>query len=247
MVILKSPEEIRTMRQGGKILAQILKRVSRATKPGARAGDLNDLAEALIRKNKTQASFKDYQGFPASLCVSINNEVVHGVPNGKVIKAGNVVGLDLGIKHKNLYTDAALTVVAGRGSEKLKNFVLTCKQALNRGIAQVKPGNHIGDISWAIQCLVERRGYSVVRELVGHGVGHKVHEEPRIPNYGRKGEGIVLKVGMTLCLEPMINMGGAKITLAPDGHTFQTADQSLAAHFEHTVAVTKKGCLVLTE
>jgi len=243
MITVKSSEEIKAMRQGGRILAKI----SKETKPGARASHLNRLAETLIDENKAQASFKNYQGFPAALCVSINHEVVHGVPNGKVISEGDVVGLDLGIKYKGLYTDAALTVVAGRGSKRLKTFVRVCKQALFKGIDEVKPGSHIGDISWAIQYFVEKRGYSVVRELVGHGVGYQVHEEPRIPNYGERGKGVILKAGMTLCLEPMINMGGPKISLGPDGHTFQTADQSLAAHFEHTVVVAKKRCLILTE
>lgn len=235
------------MREGGRILARILRKIKKEVRVGVKASSLNHLAERLIKKNKAQSSFKNYQGFPASLCVSINLEVVHGLPTDKMIQEGDVVGLDLGIKYKNLYTDIAVTVIAGRASKKVKDFVEVCRGALDVGIGQIKPGNHIGDISWAIQCFVESKGYSVVRELVGHGVGYKVHEEPRIPNYGCKGEGPLLKPGMVLCIEPMINLGKSKVELSGDGHTFKTSDQSLSAHFEHTVAVVGKGYLILTE
>lgn len=246
MITLKTPQEIKKMREGGKILVQILQKVARKARPGAKASDLNVLAEKLILEKRAKASFKNYQGFPAALCVSVNSEVVHGVPGKKVICKGDVVGLDLGVKYKNLYTDAAITVIAGRASPKVRNFVQTCKEALDIGILKVKPGNHIGDISSAIQNFVERKGYAVVKDLVGHGIGYKVHEEPRIPNYGQKGEGVVLKEGMTFCIEPMINLGDSPVRLAEDGYTFRTQDQSLSAHFEHTVAVTKKGYAILT-
>lgn len=247
MFSLKSPEEIRIMREGGRILARILKKISRETRAGVSAIYLNELAEAEIKKEGGEPAFKNYEGFPASLCVSVNSEVVHGVPQGKVIREGDVVGLDLGLKYKNLYTDAAVTVVTGEASREVKKFVRDCRQALYLGIRQVKSGRHIGDVSSAVQSFVEQNGYSVVRQLVGHGIGYQVHEEPRVPNYGEKGEGLLLCPGMTFCIEPMINMGGAQVKVKEDGHTFETADRSLSAHFEHTVAITDRGCLILTE
>ncbi|TSC53208.1 MAG: methionyl aminopeptidase [Parcubacteria group bacterium LiPW_72] len=247
MFSLKSPEEIRIMREGGRILARILKKISRETRAGVSAIYLNELAEAEIEKEGGEPAFKNYEGFPASLCVSVNSEVVHGVPQGKVIREGDVVGLDLGLKYKNLHTDAAVTVVVGEASREVKKFVRDCRQSLHLGIRQVKSGHHIGDVSSAIQSFVEQKGYSVVRQLVGHGIGYQVHEEPRVPNYGEKGKGLLLCPGMTFCIEPMINMGEAQVEVKEDGHTFETADRSLSAHFEHTVAVIEKGCLILTE
>lgn len=235
------------MREGGRILARILKKISRETRAGVSAIYLNELAEAEIKKEGGEPAFKNYEGFPASLCVSVNSEVVHGVPQGKVIREGDVVGLDLGLKYKNLYTDAAVTVVVGEAGREIKKFVRDCRQALYLGIRQVKSGHHIGDVSSAVQSFVEQKGYSVVRQLVGHGIGYQVHEEPRVPNYGEKGRGLLLCPGMTFCIEPMINMGEAQVEVKEDGHTFETVDRSLSAHFEHTVAVTEKGYLILTE
>lgn len=248
MITLKNPQEIKTMRAGGKIVAKVLKRLRKELRhSGVRASYLNDLAEEIILENKAEPSFKNYEGFPAALCVSINSEVVHGIPDcNKVIGKGDLVGLDVGVKYKGLYTDAAITVGVGKLSAKSNDLILTCKQALFKGIAQACPGEHVGDISSAIQKHVESKGYSVVRELVGHGVGYKVHEEPRIPNYGMKGEGPLLKVGMTLCLEPMINLGESPVILQSDGQTFKTVDESLSAHFEHTIAITKQKPLILT-
>ncbi|MDD5627167.1 MAG: type I methionyl aminopeptidase [Patescibacteria group bacterium] len=247
MFSLKNPEEIRIMREGGIILARILKKISRETRAGVSAIYLNELAESEIKKEGGEPAFKNYEGFPASLCVSVNSEVVHGVPQGKVIRKGDVVGLDLGLKYKSLHTDAAVTVVVGEASREIQKFVQDCRQALYLGIRQVKSGHHIGDISSAVQSFVEQNGYSVVRQLVGHGIGYQVHEEPRVPNYGEKGKGLLLCTGMTFCIEPMINMGEAQVEIKEDGHTFRTADRSLSAHFEHTVAITDRGCLILTE
>lgn len=235
------------MREGGIILARILKKISRETRAGVSAIYLNELAESEIKKEGGEPAFKNYEGFPASLCVSVNSEVVHGVPQGKVIRKGDVVGLDLGLKYKSLHTDAAVTVVVGEASREIQKFVQDCRQALYLGIRQVKSGHHIGDISSAVQSFVEQNGYSVVRQLVGHGIGYQVHEEPRVPNYGEKGKGLLLCTGMTFCIEPMINMGEAQVEIKEDGHTFRTADRSLSAHFEHTVAITDRGCLILTE
>lgn len=247
MITIKTPQEIKIMREGGKVLAKILKRLKREIKAGVKISYVNTLAEELIKKNNARASFKNYQRFPAALCASINSDVVHGVPKDRKILEGDVVGLDLGLKYKDLYTDAAITVIAGKATKEIRNFVKVCRQALDKGIREVRVGNHIGDISWAIQNFVERKGYSVVRDLVGHGVGYKVHEEPRIPNFGKKGQGPILKHGMTFCIEPMINMGQPEVELSEDGHAFRTRDKSLSAHFEHTVAVVEKGCLILTE
>jgi len=246
MVKLKSAAEIKIMREGGKILAQILRKVSRKTKAGTRAEDLNNFAEEEIRNYGAQSAFKNYEGFPAALCVSINSEVVHGVPAGKMIKEGDVVGLDLGIKYKGLYTDAAVTVIVGKASPEIKKFVKTCEFALEQGIAAVKSGNRIGEIGAAIQNFVESRGYSVVCQLVGHGVGYAVHEAPAVPNFGKRNQGIIMQPGLTFCIEPMINLGAGRVETQDNGHTFITADRSLSAHFEHTVAVTDKKCLVLT-
>ncbi|MDP2917943.1 MAG: type I methionyl aminopeptidase [bacterium] len=247
MIKLKSPEEIKIMREGGKILAQILKQVSKKTKAGTRAQDLNNFAEEEIKNHGAEPAFKNYQGFPASLCVSINSEVVHGVPGEKIIKDGDVVGLDLGIKYKGLYTDAAATVIVGKVNPEIREFVKTCELALKQGIAAVQNGKRMGDVGAAIQSFVESRGYSVVCQLVGHGVGYAVHEAPNVPNFGRKNQGLVLRPGLTFCIEPMINLGGGRVETQSNGHTFVTADRSLSAHFEHTVAVTEKGCLVLTK
>jgi len=247
MIKLKSPKEIKIMREGGKILARILKQVGKKTKAGTRASDLNNFAEKEIKNCGTEPAFKNYEGFPASLCVSINSEVVHGVPGEKIIKDGDVVGLDLGIKYKGLYTDAALTVIVGRVKPEIREFVKTCELALKQGIAAVRNGKRMGDVSAAIQNFVEARGYSVVFQLVGHGCGFAVHEAPAVPNFGKKGQGILLRPGLTFCIEPMINLGEARVETQSNGHTFVTADRSLSAHFEHTVAVTEKGCLVLTK
>jgi len=247
MFVLKSPEEIRTMHEGGKILARILKKVGCETRAGVNASYLNKLAELEIEKWGGEPAFKNYEGFPASLCVSINTEVVHAVPRGKIICSGDIVGLDLGLKYKNLYTDAAITVIVGKVSREIQQFVQDCRKALYLGIRQAKSGHHLGDISSTIQDFVEGKGYSVVKQLVGHGIGYQVHEEPRVPNYGQKGEGLLLQPGMTFCIEPMINIGEAQVKIKDDGHTFETMDGSLSAHFEHTVAITEKGCLVLTE
>lgn len=247
MITIKNPREIKLMREGGRIAAEVLRCLrAEILEGGVNAAYLDKLAEEIIAKHKATPSFRNYQGFPAAICVSINAEVVHGLPDHKIIREGDVVGLDVGVKYKNLYTDAAISVGVGKLTGKKADLIETCAQALYLGIKMARPGKRIGDLSWAIQHYVEKRGYSVVRELVGHGVGYAVHEEPRIPNFGQKGQGPILEPGMTLCLEPMINMGGPYVVLQEDGHTFQTADLSLSAHFEHTVAITRHKPLILT-
>lgn len=246
MIIFKTPQEIAVMREGGRRLAKILQELVLRTKPGVKEKELNKLAERLAIKYGGKPSFLNYKNYPASLCISVNNEVVHGLPVDKRLEEGDIVGLDFGFWYKDLCTDMAVTCSVGRISQEAKRLMLTTKKALEIGEVQTKPGNYIGDISFAIQDYVEKQGFSVVRELVGHGVGRKVHEDPRVPNFGKKGEGIKLKAGMTLAIEPMVNIGTWKVKLLPDGWTFITADGKLSAHFEHTVAVTDDGCEVLT-
>jgi methionyl aminopeptidase len=267
MIFLKKKNEIEIMRQGGKILAEILNEVAKAVKPGITTRELNELAQELIFAYGAKPAFLGYQDFPAALCTSVNDVIVHAVPKGDKLKEGDIVGLDLGIlypfkdcagcfmlgncppkkKIEGLYTDMAITVPVGKVSKEAQKLIDVTRQALEVGIEQVKPGNHIGDISFAIQQFVEKQGYSVIRSLVGHGVGKKVHEPPQIPNFGKKGEGEKLKPGMTLAIEPMVAMGGHELEKIEDGHGFRVKDKSLTAHFEHTIVVTESGCEILTK
>lgn len=247
MLFIKTEKEIEWMRQGGKILARILNALEEKTKPGVSTSDLDRFAENLAKKFGAKPSFKGYQNYPASLCVSVNNEVVHGFPRKRVLEEGDIVGLDFGLLYKGYYTDMARTVKVGKISSLARRLISVTKKSLDLGIAQVRPGNRIGDISFAIQNYVESNGFSVVRDLVGHGVGEKVHEPPQVPNFGEKGKGVKLVKGMTLAIEPMVNAGRPEIKLLPDGWTFVTSDGSLSSHFEHTVAVTKNGFEILTK
>jgi len=247
MVFIKTEKEIEIMRQGGKILAKILDELEKKIKPGTNTFFLNEFAENLAARFGAKPSFKGYKNYPASLCVSVNSEVVHGLPKQKILKEGDIVGLDFGLFYKGYYTDMAKTVGVGKISSLAKRLIFVTKKALDLGIAQVRPGNHVGDISFAIQNYVESNGFSVVRDLVGHGVGRKVHEPPQVPNFGEKGKGIKLEKGMTLAIEPMVNAGKPEVRLLPDGWTFVTCDGSLSCHFEHTVAVTNDGNEILTK
>ena len=246
MIIIKSPQEIAIMREGGKILAKILKKVEKEAKPGVTTKELDEYAEKLALKYGSRPSFKGYNNYPSALCVSVNEEVVHGIPSGRKLKEGDIVGLDMGIYYKGLCTDSAVTVGIGKISSKAERLIKVTEQALKYGIDVVKPEAHIGDIGFAIQSYVESQGFSVVRDLVGHGVGKNVHEAPQIPHFGRKGSGLKLKEGMTIAIEPMVNAGKYYVHQAKDGWTFVTSDGSLSAHFEHTMAVTKNGCEILT-
>ncbi len=254
MISIKNPEEIKILRDGGKILASILLMIADKAKPGVATLELDEYAENLIKKTGGEPSFKDYKTkddkyvFPASLCVSINNEVVHGIPSGKIIlEEGGIISLDLGMKWKGLYTDATITVGIGKISEEARKLLDVSKIALNKGIAVIRENAHIGDIGFAIQSYVEANGFNVIKKLVGHGVGHKVHEDPEIPNWGKKGEGIVLKEGMVLAIEPMVATASGDVILDKNNWTWKTKDGSLASHFEHTVAVTKNGREILTK
>lgn len=235
------------MREGGKILAKVLQKVARTVKPGITTQELDRLAKELVLKYGGRPSFEGYEGYPAGLCTSVNEEIVHGIPSIRKLKSRDIIGLDLGVLYKGYYTDSAITVPVGKVSAEVLRLIEVTKEALKIGIEKVKAGNHIGDISAAIGDYVESQGFSVVRNLVGHGVGKDVHEDPQIPNYGKPGTGPKIKVGMTLALEPMVVIGSWQTQQAQDGWTFITKDKSFAAHFEHTVAVTKKAPRILTD
>lgn len=250
--LLKSPEEIEIIRKGGAILAKILKDTAGLVKPGISTWELNQFAEAQMAKISGRPSFKNYgpkgHEFPAGLCTSINSVVVHGIPSKKdILKEGDIIGLDIGMEYKGFYTDTAITVPVGKVSTEAKRLLETAKRALHAGIDVAKPGNRIGDIGFAVQNVVESAGFGVVRDMVGHGVGYSVHEDPQVPNYGRKGTGLILKEGMVLAIEPMVTVGDWHIAIEDDGWTVTTLDYSLAAQFEHTVAITKDGAEILTD
>lgn len=251
--IIKTPTEIEFMREGGKILAAVLKIAAENTKAGITTEELNNIAEAEILKQGGTPSFKDYNPnddddnpYPAALCVSINDKIVHGIPDNTEIKDGDIVGLDLGVEYKGCYTDAALTVMVGNCSEEARKLVETTKQCLDAAVKKVKDGARLGDIGAAVQKTAEGAGFSVVRELSGHGVGRYVHEDPMILNFGKPNRGLILREGMTLAIEPMINAGRSDVYVMRDGWTYATKDGSPSAHFEHTVLVTRDGCEILT-
>lgn len=254
MITIKTPEEIKILRDGGKILASVLHMVAEKAKSGVASIELDKYVEFLIKKADGEPSFKYYKTrddkfpFPASLCVSINDEVVHGIPSPeRILKEGDIVGLDLGLKWQGLYTDATITVGIGKISSDAKKILVVTKSALERGIKAVKENAYVGDIGFAIQFYAEKNGFSIVKKLVGHGVGYEVHEEPEIPNFGRKKSGAVLKSGMVFALEPMVSAGSGDVFLDKNNWTWKTSDGSLSAHFEHTLVVTKNGCEVLTK
>lgn len=253
MSVLKTFEEIENLREGGKILASILLEAGKVALPGVKTIELDSLAEKLIRQAGGLPSFKNYKTrddkvpYPASLCVSINEEVVHGIPGNIELQEGDIVSLDLGMKYKGLYTDSAITIPVGKISGKAGKLIDTAKKSLEEGISAVCAGARIGDIGQAIQQYAEKNGFSVIRKLVGHGLGYKPHEPPEVPNFGRKGTGTLLKEGMVIAIEPMISAGSYDIDLADDLWTWKTKDGSLSAHFEHTVLVTKEGAEVITK
>lgn len=246
MISIKSQEEIAVMEEGGKILAQIVKELVKKIRPGVSTRELERVAEALVLKSGGQCSFKGYEDYPACLCVSVNQEIVHAVPSERILKEGDIVSLDLGLLYRGYHTDMAVTLALGKISPKVKKLVDVTREALRIGIRQVRPGNTFGDISDAIQRYVEGQGFNVIRDLCGHGIGQQLHEDPQILNYGQKGSGEEIKEGMTFCIEPMVAVGEGKIKKSKDGHAYETADGSLSAHFEHTVLATKNGVKVLT-
>ena len=247
MIEIKTAEEIETMSEGGKILAKIMKELEGKVGPGIKTLELNRLAESLVLKFGGKPSFKGYDGYPATLCTSINEEIVHTVPSGRILKEGDMLSLDLGILYQGFHTDMAITVPVGRIDLESVRLIRVTKKALKRGIKKVRPGNTFGDIGNTIQRYVEGQGFNIVRDLCGHGIGRELHQEPKILNYGKRKTGDKITQGMVFCLEPMVAMGDWKIKKAKDGFGYQTADGSLSAHFEHTIVATSNGCKVLTE
>ena len=247
----KTQEEIDKIKEGGKILNRILLQTAELVKPGVSTWELNSFAESEIVKAGGRPSFKGYGNkghlFPAGLCTSVNSVVVHGVPSKEsILKEGDIIGLDIGMEYKGLFTDTAITVPVGKISEKAQNLLSLTKKALSIGIAQAKIGNKVGDIGAAVQKVADDNKLGIIRDLVGHGVGHAVHEEPQVPNYGKKGTGPELTEGLVIAIEPMFTLGTDDIFIEDDGWTVTTRDESLAAHFEHTVVITKNGPEILT-
>ncbi len=244
MVIIKSDEEIAIMRKCGKILAAILDRLRAEIRPGMKTAQLDIIMAEESKKRGVMPSFKNYRGFPANLCVSVNDEIVHGIPGDRILQEGDIVSLDVGAKLNGFHTDAAVTVGAGRMSKEAEHLVAVTEGSLESGIAQAVNGAWVGDISSAIQRYVESKGFSVVREYTGHGVGRDLHEEPQIPNFAF-GKGSLLRKGMTLAIEPMVNVGDWHTRLGANQWTVLTADGSLSAHFEHTIAITDNEAEIL--
>ncbi len=246
MVRTYNENEIAIIHEGGKILARIMKELEREVRPGIKTKYLNKVAEDLVFSFRAQPSFKGFNGYPSVICTSINEEIVHVVPGDRELKEGDIVSLDLGIRYKGYCTDMAVTVPVGKITKEKEKLIKVTQEALYKGIEQAKPGNYLGDIGWAIQQYAESQGFNVVRELVGHGVGKEVHEDPQIPNYGEQGTGLKLVKGMVLAIEPMFCIGNWQIEKCEDGFGYRTKDRSLSAHFEHTIAVTQKGPKILT-
>jgi len=246
-VIIKSPKEIEIMRQAGRIVAAVLDLLRRRIEPGITTGELDAITARELSRYGAVSSFKGYRGFPAYLCVSVNDELVHGIPGERVLCEGDIVSLDVGVNVHGFHGDAALTVGVGKMSSEADALLQATEGALKAGIASAHSGAHVSDISAAIQSFVEARRFSVVREYVGHGIGREMHEEPQIPNFGSPGQGPVLKAGMTLALEPMVNIGGWQTKVGSDGWMVTTADGNLCAHFEHTIAITNGEAEILTK
>jgi len=246
MVILKSPREIRKIRTSNQIVAEILSILESEVKPGVDTLYLNNLSEELAGKRKAKPAFKGYRGFPYSLCASVNEIVVHGFPSKKPLKEGDILSMDFGILFDGYYGDSALTVAVGKISESARRLIKITKEALFKGIEKAIPNGRLSDISHAVQSHVEAAGFSVVRIFVGHGIGCSLHEDPQIPNFGKPGMGIQLKPGMTLAIEPMVNEKGSDVEILEDGWTAVTKDDGLSAHFEHTIAITDKGPVILS-
>ncbi len=247
MIILKTAHEIKKIENACKIVAQILRDVKRFIKPGISTIEIEDFIVAKLRERKAIAAFKGYRGFPANACISVNEEVIHGIPSkSKKIKGGDIVGVDIGVFLDGFYGDAAYTFPVGDISDNARRLLRVTEEALYKGIEKAVIGNRVSDISFAIQSHVEAHGYSVVRNFVGHGIGRSLHEDPQVPNYGKPGQGARLRDGMTLAIEPMVNEGGHEVVVQNDGWTAVTADGRLSAHYEHTVVITKEAPKILT-
>ena len=246
MIICKSPAEIEKMREASTLVAEVLAELAGMVAPGVSTLDLDQAAERLVRAAGAEPAFKGYRGYPCTLCASVNEQVIHGIPSKRPLVEGDIVSLDMGVKKHGFFGDSAVTVPVGRVSDEAQLLLRITQESLEKGIEQVKLGGRVSDIGHAIQQHVEAHGFSVVREFVGHGIGASLHEEPQIANYGDPGRGPRLAEGMTLAIEPMVNIGRPNVKMLSDGWTAVTRDGSLSAHFEHTVAVTAAGPLVLT-
>jgi methionyl aminopeptidase len=246
VIVCKSPAELERMRAANALVADVLAELAGMVAPGITTNDLDAAAERLVRAGGAEPAFKGYRGYPCTLCASVNEQVVHGIPSKRSLGEGDIISLDMGVKLNGFYGDSAVTVPVGRVSDEAATLLRVTRESLEKGIAQVRLGARISDIGHAIQQHVEAHGFSVVREFVGHGIGAALHEEPQIANYGEPGRGPRLAEGMTLAIEPMVNVGRPAVKVLADGWTAVTKDGSLSAHFEHTVAVTRTGPLVLT-
>ncbi len=253
MIEIKTDKEIEIMRRGGQILARVLRELAQEVKPGVSLKYLDDLAEKLILGYDAKPSFKGYRpagskkAYPTSLCVSLNHEIVHGVPDSRILKEGDVISLDLGVYYQNYHTDSALTLGVGSINHEAQHLINVTKEVLDLAIAQIKPGIYWGDVASLMQKYVEEAKLTVVTELTGHGVGHNLQEDPFLPNYGQAGDGPLLIEGMVIAVEPMVVTGRAQVEVGVDGFVYQTKDKGLAAHFEHTLAITAEGVSVLTQ
>ncbi|MFA7709619.1 MAG: type I methionyl aminopeptidase [Candidatus Neomarinimicrobiota bacterium] len=247
MVHIRTSEEIEKIRESGRIVYETIMLVGREIRPGITTRRLDRLADEFIRSQGGRSAFKGYRGFPGSICTSINEQVVHGIPSDRVLESGEIISIDVGVRKNGYVGDAARTFAVGTVADDRLRLMRVTEESLNKGIAQARPGNHLSDIGHAIQVYVERFGYGVVRELVGHGVGRELHEPPEIPNYGEPGRGPVLKVGMCLAIEPMITMGTYEVRLLRDGWTVVTEDRLPSAHYEHTIAIGPDGPQILTQ
>ncbi len=246
MVICRTKEEIEKIRRAGRIVAEVLRDLREMAQPGVTTRELDRYAEAKIRARGGIPTFKGYRGFPASICTSINEEVVHGIPSDRKLRAGDIVGIDCGVTLDGYVADAAITVPVGEISEDVQRLLRVTEEALYRAIEQARVGNRLYDISYAVQSYAEAHGYSVVRDFCGHGVGRQMHEDPQVPNFGTPGRGLRLRPGLVLAIEPMLNMGTHEVEIADDGWTVRTVDRQLSAHFEHTIAITERGPIILT-
>jgi methionyl aminopeptidase len=246
MIIYKSAAELETMRQGGRLVSKILTELVPLVRPGIRTRDLDLYAEKRTRELGAVPAFKGYRGYPASVCVSVNEEIIHGIPSGRLLQEGDIVSLDFGVLYEDFYSDSAITVPVGRVSEAALKLIEAARTAFYKGFEQVREGRRLSDVSAAVQRSVEGEGFSVIRQFVGHGIGRALHEEPQIPNFGAPGRGPKLKPGMALAIEPMIAQGGFEIEVLEDGWTAVTKDRSLSAHYEHTVALTEDGPEILS-
>lgn len=247
MIVLKSDEEIKRMAEASRIVAEVLDGIKKNVSPGVTTKELDEFAESYIISKGARPAFKGYRGYPSTVCGSVNEQVVHGIPSARKLKNGDIISIDVGVHYNGFYGDAAITLPVGSISSQAQKLLLVTENALKAGMGKAMVGNRLSDVSAAIQAHVESEGFSVVRTFVGHGIGRELHEEPQIPNYGRPGEGPKLLEGMTLAIEPMVNAGGWEVNILDDGWTAVTKDGSLSAHFEHTIAITNDGQSILTK